>query len=246
VRARFLLCRRVWPVILLACLVAGLLTATAARAGSAPPPGSLDDETMLSLILPPQANGSRPGVHLWARADQANGPGGLPTVFVVTLYTRQGANGPEEREIVNYLQYSNGAWNAARPRDNGALLIQDWAWVSLNLTNLTAQASGQGNSSQYTVDYTSSGPYQGSQRNLSLEEVYATDLSLTSSVVLADTANATGSPSSPATATPANGSTPSAPSATPAPSLSNGTPTATPRAGTAALPSTNSSATPTP
>jgi hypothetical protein len=149
-------------------------------------PSSLSDEAALSLVLPPLADGSRPGVHLWARADQAVGPGGLPTVFLVTLYTKQAANGPEEREVVNYVQYSNGGWAPARPRDDGTLLIDDWAWISSNLKNLTAAVSGQGNNSQYTVDYLSSGTYAGSPRQITIEEVYGADLSLLSSVVLQD------------------------------------------------------------
>jgi hypothetical protein len=161
-------------------------------------PLSLSDENALSLVLPPLANGARPGVHLWARADQSNGPGGLPTVFLVTLYTKQTANGPEEHEVVNYVQASGGSWAPARPRDDGTLLIDDWAWISLNLTNLTATAGGQGNASTYTVDYTSAGTYAGTPRQIMLEEVYAADLSLISSVVLSDSSSTSVSPSTPA------------------------------------------------
>jgi hypothetical protein len=161
-------------------------------------PGSLDDEAMLSLVLPPQADGLRPGVHLWARADQASGPGGLPTVFVVTLYTRQGATGPEEREVLNYLQYTSGTWVPARPRDDGTLLLDDWAWLSTNLKNLTAAATGQNDGSQYIVDYTASGSYGGTPRELSIEEVYGADLSLVTSSVLGDS----GANPAPSTATP--------------------------------------------
>jgi hypothetical protein len=180
---------RFWP----GAIAGLLLLATAAlmtqpRSAIAQSPSSLSDEQMLSLVLPPLADGSRPGVHLWARADQAVGPSGLPTVFVVTLYTKQTATGPEEHEVVNYLQYSNGGWAPARPRDDGTLLIDDWAWISLNLTNLTAVASGQGNASQYTVDYTSSGNYAGTPRQLVVEEVYGADLVLRSSAVLTDSA----------------------------------------------------------
>jgi hypothetical protein len=150
-------------------------------------PASLDDETMLSLVLPQLADGSRPGVHFWARADQYRGSGDLPTVFVVTLYTRQGATGPEEREIVNLLQYANGGWAPARPRDDGTLLLDDWAWLSLNLKNLAAATTGQGESAQYIVDYSAAGSYNGTPRDLSIEEVYASDLSLVTSTVLSDT-----------------------------------------------------------
>jgi hypothetical protein len=176
--------------------LAGLgIMAAIAAAGLARPratlhaqsPASLSDEAALSLVLPPLADGSRPGVHLWARADQAVGPGGLPTVFIVTLYTKQTPNGPEEHEVVNYVQYSNGGWAPARPRDDGTLLIDDWAWISSNLKNLTATVSGQGNNSQYTVDYLSSGTYAGAPRQIAIEEVYGPDLSLLSSVVLQDT-----------------------------------------------------------
>ncbi|HTE86498.1 MAG TPA: hypothetical protein VK821_17395 [Dehalococcoidia bacterium] len=167
--------------------VAGGATATRPGAVIAQTAASLSDEDALSLVLPPLADGSRPGVHLWARADQAQGPGGAPTVFLVTLYTKQTASGQEEHEVVNYVQYSGGSWAPARPRDDGTLLIDDWAWISLNLTNLTAAASGQGSASRYTVDYTSSGSYSGLARQITLEEVYAADLSLVSSVVLSDT-----------------------------------------------------------
>jgi hypothetical protein len=183
---------------------------SAAHETAAQTPASLDDQLLLSLVLPPLADGSRPGVHMWARADQLNGPGGLPTVFVVTLYTRQAAGGPEELEIVNYVQYSGSSWAAARPRDPGTLLISDWAWLSLNLTNLTANVSGTGNSSAYTVDYTSSGTYSGNPRQLSLEELYAADLSLTSSTVLSDSSNLLPSGAVlPASATPTATSRPS-------------------------------------
>src|SRR5690242_10585060 len=171
------------------------------RAARAQSPSSLTDEQLLSLVLPPLADGSRPGVHLWARADQSAGPSGLPTVFVVTLWTKQAASGPEEHEVINYVQYSDGGWAPARPRDDGTLLIDDWAWISLNLKNLTAVATGQGAASQYIVDYMASGNYGGSPRELSLEEIYSSDLSLKSSVVLSDTGGSATTPASTATAT---------------------------------------------
>jgi hypothetical protein len=150
-------------------------------------PSSLSDEDLLSLVLPPLADGSRPGVHRWARADQDQGPSGLPTVFVVTLYTKYAANGPEEHEIVNYVQYTNGGWAPARPRDDGTLLVNDWAWISLNLTDLSASVAGSGSNSRYTVNYAASGPYGSGTRQIAIEEVYGADLSLQSSTVLSDT-----------------------------------------------------------
>jgi len=213
---------------LLLVLPAAVVLSRTSRTVYAQTPAALDDQTLLSLVLPPLSDGSRPGVHMWARADQLNGPAGLPTVFVVTLYTRQTGNGSEEREVVNYVQYSSGAWAAARPRDSGTLLVSDWAWVSLNLTNLTANVSGTGSSSQYTVDYTSSGAYSGSPRALSLEEVYASDLALTSSTVLSDSADiTTGQP----LATPAASAVAATVTATPSPAAR---PTATVPAGNAA------------
>jgi len=232
---------------------AAALLGKASRTVSAQTPAALDDQTLLSLVLPPLSDGSRPGVHMWARADQINGPGALPTVFVVTLYTRQTGGGSEEREIVNYVQYSAGAWAPARPRDSGTLLVSDWAWLSLNLTNLTANVSGTGSSSQYTVDYTSSGLYSGSPRQLSLEEVYASDLALTSSTVLSDSANiATGQPlATPGAATgtvavTATASPAARPSVTPAGSgaLVSTTPGAASAAATPTVPRTGGSATP--
>jgi hypothetical protein len=208
--------RGAWPIGL--CIVAAIAVVALMCPRSAllaQSPLSLSDEQALSLVLPPLPDGSRPGVHLWARADQFQGPGGLPTVFIATLYTKHTANGPEEHEIVNYLQYSNGGWAPARPRDDGTLLIDDWAWISSNLKNLTAAASGQGNNSQYTVDYTSSGNYAGSPRQIAIEEVYGADLSLLSSVVLQDSSQIT--PANSATATPA----------TPARSLPTAAPTTT-------------------
>lgn len=203
-------------------LLAGIALVTILSAGligrpgvtRAQTPASLSDESALSLVLPPLADGSRPGVHLWARADQFQGPGGLPTVFIVTLYTKQTASGPEEHEVVNYVQYSGGSWVAARPRDDGTLLVDDWAWISLNLTNLTAVATGQGSNSQYTVDYTSSGTYAGSPRQILLEEVYAADLSLVSSVVLSDTNPVSLPAASSATPAPSPAPRPAAPVAT--------------------------------
>ena len=83
------------------------------------------------------------------------------------------------------------------PPDDGTLLIDDWAWISLNLTNLTAAASGRADASQYTVDYSASGNYAGAPRQLAVEEVYNSDLSLRSSVVLSDTSTpGTSAPSS--------------------------------------------------
>ena len=145
--------------------------------------------------------------------------GGLPTVFIVTLYSRQTGSGAEEREVVNYVQYPEYAWSPARPRDAGTLLVSDWAWLSVNLTNLTAIVVGTGSSSQYTVDYTASGVYAGNSRDLSLEETYAADLSLTSSTVLSDSANVASTTTS--GAVPTAGATASARS-TPAPLTSTG------------------------
>jgi hypothetical protein len=202
-------------------LGAGSLAGASSREISAQTPAALDDQTLLSLVLPPLADGSRPGVHMWARADQGSGPGGLPTVFVVTLYSRQTGSGTEEREVVNYVQYSGNAWSPARPRDVGTLLVSDWAWLSLNLTNLTAIVIGTGSSSQYTVDYTSSGVYAGNPRELSLEETYAADLALTSSTVLSD--SATGASVTTPGTPPAAGATGSARSTLAAPSPTPGT-----------------------
>lgn len=220
-------------VALVVVLVTGRPMLTVAQS-----PTSLDNETMLSLILPPLPDGSRPGVHMWARGDQVDGPGGLPTVFVVTLLTMQGANGSEEHEVVNYVQYSNGRWAAARPRDSGTLLTDDWSWISLNLTNLTAAVSGQGDASHYTVDYDSMGSYAGSPRELQVEEAYGADLALTSSVILDDT-QSPGTTTRPgaaaATATPTARSAATATGGAAAPSGSaagaGGTTTATPSIG---------------
>ncbi len=218
--------RYCWMGFLALCVGFTLTTAlSVARSAAAQTPSSLDDQTLLSLVIPPLADGSRPGVHMWARADQFNGPGGLPTVFIVTLYPRQTNAGSEEREIVNYVQYSGGAWAAARPRDPGTLLVSDWAWLSQNLTNLTANAGGTGSSSQYTVDYSSSGHYAGSPRVLDLEEIYAADLSLTSSTVLTDSSGSSAAVSAPAaqtvTATPGLARA----TATAAPGTASGSPT---------------------
>jgi hypothetical protein len=213
-----------------ASIVVAALAATAIAAGMllhprhtlAQTPSSLSSEDLLSLVLPPGPGGSRPPVHMWARADQAQGPGGYPTVFVVTLFTEQGASGPEEHEVVNYVQYSSGGWAPARPQGDGTLLLNDWAWISLNLTNLSATASGSGSNSTYTVDYAASGPYGSSTRQLALEEVYGADLSLLSSTVLSDTNPSTGSAATPASApatAPASAATatpPAAATATPA------------------------------
>src|SRR6266480_4350631 len=49
---------------LLAVVVAGLLL-SGPPSISAQNPASLTDEALLSLVLPPLANGARPGVHLW-------------------------------------------------------------------------------------------------------------------------------------------------------------------------------------
>jgi hypothetical protein len=183
--------------------VSGMGMAMVPVALHAQTPASLSDEDALSLVLPPLANGQRPGVHLWARADQSQGPGGLPTVFIVTLYTKQAASGPEEHEVVNYLQYAGGGWVPARPRDDGTLLVDDWAWISLNLTNLTAVVGGQGNTSRYTVDYTSAGNYAGAPRQIMLEEVYAADLSDTNASTIATPVSATVVPTArPTTAAP--------------------------------------------
>jgi hypothetical protein len=151
-------------------------------------PSTLDTETLLSLVLPPQPDGSRPPVHLWARSDQADGPGDLPTVFVVTLYAKQTDSGAEEHETINYVQYADGTWTPVRPQEEGTLLTGDWAWISANLDNLTATASGTGDGSQYTVDYDATGDYQGSSREITVEEVYDANLALVSSTVLLDTA----------------------------------------------------------
>lgn len=211
------------PFVLVGLVLATCALAHGARAQATP---ALSDESLLSMVLPPLADGSRPPVHYWARADQPNGPGDLPTVFVVTLYTHQGAAGPEEREVINYVQYSGGSWAPVRPQDAGSLLVDDWAWVSLHLANLTAAAQGQGDTSQYTVDYDAKGSYNGAPRELVIEEVYGADLSLVSSSVISDTsgqaaaapvpaASATPMPTSvPATATPSSSATP--PGSTPA------------------------------
>ena len=133
------------------------------------------------------------------RSDQSAGPGGLPTVFVVTLWTKQAASGPEEHEVINYVQYANGGWARARPPDDGTLLHHDGRRppISLNLTNLTAAASGRADASQYTVDYSASWELRGCPRQLAVEEVYNSDLSLRSSVVLSDTSTpGTSAPSS--------------------------------------------------
>lgn len=218
---------RVWlAAVSLTALVAASLSLARPVQIRAQATQPVSDEMLLSIVIPPLADGSRPGVHLWARADQAQGPGGLPTVFIATLYTKQTSAGAEEHEIVNYVQYSNGAWAPARPRDDGTLLVNDWAWISQNLTDLTAYVSGQGNASQYTLDYTASGPYAGTARQLAIEEVYGADLSLLSSTILTDTnpqpvaaatATSVATPSATATRTPAPAGTPTAPTATVAP-----------------------------
>ena len=223
--------RRLLPTLLILAVVLAValpfaIWAHGARAQAAP---ALSDESLLSMVLPPLADGSRPPVHLWARADQSNGPGGLPTVFIVTLYTHQTAAGSDEREVVNYVQYSGGSWAPARPQDPGTLLTDDWAWVSLNLVNLTALAQGQGDASQYTVDYDAKGTYNGTPRELVIEEVYGSDLSLQSSSIVSDSAGqvaATASPTPNTTApTPAPTATSAlantaSPSAQPAPATS--------------------------
>ncbi|HVC30663.1 MAG TPA: hypothetical protein VND24_05710 [Steroidobacteraceae bacterium] len=197
---------------------------------------ALSDEALLSMVLPPLADGSRPPVHFWARADQADGPGGLPTAFIVTLYTHQTDTGSDQREVVNYAQYSGGSWAPARAQDAGTLLTDDWAWVSLNLTNLSAAAQGQGDASRYTVDYEAKGNYNGTPRDLVIEEVYGADLGLISSNIVSDTSGgsvaaataiptATTAPSVTAVATAMGAPAPAA-TAAPSPSVS-----ATPAAG---------------
>ena len=223
----------------LAAFMAAALIGRPART-AAQSPASLNSETLLSLVLPLQPDGSRPGVHMWARADQSDGPGGLPTVFVVTLLTMQTAGGPEEHEVVNYVQYSSGNWTAARPRDAGTLLVDDWAWISLNLANLTATVSGQGDASRYTVDYDAMGSYAGSQRELQIEEVYGADLSLLSSAVLSDTQNGTGATSG-SSASPS--ASPAATATRAAPAGTGAAATARPRATPSGSPSPSGSAT---
>jgi hypothetical protein len=220
--------------LLLLLAVALVLTAhlRLARAQSAP---ALSDESLLSMVLPPLPDGSRPPVHFWARADQSNGPGGLPTAFVVTLYTHQGAAGADEREVINVVQYSAGAWTPARPQDPGTLLTDDWAWVSLNLVNLSASAQGQGDASQYTVDYDARGNYNGTPRELQIEEIYGSDLSLISSTVTSDTSGpAAAAPTAAAPATPAPVATTLAPAPTPAATVAAATAAAAPAAAVAA------------
>ena len=223
---------RIWlPFCALIAMTVAVGILLSPRLASAQSPSSLGNDDLLSLVLPPGPDGNRPPVHMWARADQAQGPGGYPTVFVVTLLTVQGASGPEEHEVVNYVQYTSGGWAPARPRGTGTLLLDDWAWISLNLTNLTAAVSGTGNNSTYTVDYTASGPSGSGTRQIAVEEVYGADLSLQSSTVLSDT-----NPSSGASSTGA------APSATAAPVLPTVRPSTstTPAAGTpAASPGSN-------
>lgn len=201
----------------------------------------LSDESLLASVLPPLADGSRPPVHMWARADQADGPGGLPTVFVVTLYTDYSGSTPQEREVINYVQYANGAWTPARTVQPGTLLTDDWAWVSLNLVNLSATATGQGSNSQYTVDYEASGDYNGSPRDLRIEEVYASDLSLMSSNVVSDSSSSAGlasatptaSPTPAASATPSSSAGQAASPAVPSTALASGTSAAAATAGNA-------------
>lgn len=223
-------------------LVVFLLAGTALGRGNtvkAQAPSSLDDETLLSRVLPPLSNGARPPVHLWARADQPNGPGALPTAFVVTMYSKQAGAGLEERETINYVQYVDGSWTPVRPQQDGTLLSGDWAWISANLSNLAAAATGTGDTSQYTVDYDAQGTYAGAVRELAVEEVYGADLSLLSSNVLQDTAAAgasasatavgsgrQGGPNTIRTAEPLASATPAL--ATPAPSRGITTITATP------------------
>src|SRR5579875_3486818 len=106
---------RIWRLsAMLVALTAAAVVLLVPRYASAQSPSSLGNEDLLSLVLPPGPDGARPPVHMWARADQAQGPGGYPTVFVVTMFTAQGASGPEEHEVVNYVQYANGNWAPAR------------------------------------------------------------------------------------------------------------------------------------
>lgn len=205
-------------VVILLAGIAGLAGPSIAHSQSV-----LSDEALLRLVLPRLANGDRPGVHMWARASQPNGPGGLPTSFIVTLYTWQTDNGPEEREVINYAQYSGGQWTPARPADPGTLLTADWAWISLNLKNLVATASGQGDASQYTVDYDAKGQYNGAPREVQIEEVYAADLSLVSSSILLDTHGSDAASGSTASTSVAPSATPTAAPAT----VTDGAPGAT-------------------
>lgn len=214
-----------FKILLLVALVilSGLAVRSIAVAQSAP---SLSNDALLSLLMPQLPDGTRPGVHLWARADQASGPGSLPTSFLATLYTKQTASGPEEHEIVNYAQYSGGTWTPARAVNDGTLLTDDWAWISLNLVNLSATATGSGDNSTYIVDYEANGNYNGSPRDLQIEETYGPDLSLLSTSVLQDSAgllSTSGLPASSAQAT----STPSTTATAPPAALATTTPATT-------------------
>ncbi len=221
-------------VSILAAVAAAALVAALGLPGRslAQSPSALGDEDLLALVLPPGPGGTRPPVHMWARADQARGPGGYPTVFVVTMLTVQGASGPEEHEVINYVQYSDGGWAPARPQGDGTLLLDDWAWISQNLTNLTAVASGSGSNSNYTVDYSASGPAGSGTRQIAVEEVYGADLSLLSSTVLSDTGSSASGPTTPATGSIAPGSVGSVPSS--APPIRSATPAAPPPSSTPA------------